>query len=166
MHVIGGVEMLVGGPILVGYTGLGGYAAAVWLVGIAAHLVTTGHYFDVAVRDVIIAIAAFTLAQLTEVRASEQVRDGVGGLRLRAAKDDCLRPEARDAFHNETDPLKMKSFVRHRSPFSGRSAGSDFAQALPVTPAASPQQAIRIHQRNAAGFWGHTTSVNAWSRTQ
>jgi hypothetical protein len=47
------------------------------------------------------------------------------------------RPEARGAFHNETDPLKMKSIVRHGSPFSGKSVGSDLAQSLPVTPAVS-----------------------------
>ena len=67
MHAIGVVEMIVGAAILLGYTRLGGYAAAAWLVGIAANLVTTGHYFDVAVRDVVMAIAAFTLARLTEV---------------------------------------------------------------------------------------------------
>jgi hypothetical protein len=61
---------------------LGGYVAAIWLVGIAASLVTTGHYFDVAVRDVIMAIAAFTLARLTEARASEKIGEGVGGLSL------------------------------------------------------------------------------------
>ena len=82
MHVIGGVEMLVGLVILAGYTRLGGYVAAIWLVGIAANLVTTGHYFDVAVRDVIMAIAAFTLARLTEARASKHVGDGIGGLSL------------------------------------------------------------------------------------
>ena len=72
------------------------------------------------------------VARLTEARASEQLRDGVGGLRLRAAKDRCCWPEG-GAFHNETDPLKVKSFVRHRSPFSGASAGSNFAPALPVS---------------------------------
>jgi hypothetical protein len=82
MHVIGGVEMVVGLVILAGYTRLGGYVAAIWLVGIAAHLVTTGHYFDVAVRDVIMAVAAFTLARMTEARASEQVGKGVAGLSL------------------------------------------------------------------------------------
>ena len=80
MHVIGGVEMLVGLVILAGYTRLGGYVAAIWLVGIAANLVTTGQYFDVAVRDVIMAIASFTLARLTEARASEEAGDHVGGL--------------------------------------------------------------------------------------
>jgi len=35
-------------------------------------------------------MVAFTLARFTEVRASEQLRDGVGGLRLRAAKEGLL----------------------------------------------------------------------------
>ena len=95
-------------------------------------------------------MVAFTLARFTEVRASEQLRDGVGGLRLRAAKRGLLTAGSeRDAFHNETGLLKMKSIVRHRSPFSGKGAGSKFAPVLPVTPAASPQQAIQIPQRNA-----------------
>jgi hypothetical protein len=74
--------MLVGAVILAGYTQLGGYVAAIWLVGIAANLVTTGHYFDVAVRDVAMAIAAFTLARLTEVGVGAEVRDRVTTSRL------------------------------------------------------------------------------------
>jgi N-acetylmuramic acid 6-phosphate (MurNAc-6-P) etherase len=66
MRVVGIVEMIVGAAILAGSTRLGAYVAAIWLVGIAANLVTTGHYFDVAVRDVEMAIAAFSLARLTE----------------------------------------------------------------------------------------------------
>ena len=82
MHVIGVVEMLVGGVILAGYTQLGGYVAAIWLVGIAVNLVTTGHYFDVAVRDAAMAIAAFTLARLTEAGVGAEVRDRVTTSRL------------------------------------------------------------------------------------
>jgi hypothetical protein len=82
LHAIGGIEMLVGLIILAGYTRLGGYVAAIWLLAIAANLVATGHYFDIAVRDVIMAIAAFTLARLTEARASNQVGEGIGGLSL------------------------------------------------------------------------------------
>ena len=66
MHIIGVVEMVVGAVILAGYTQLGGYVAAIWLLCIAVQLVTTGKHFDVAVRDVAMAIAAFTLARLTE----------------------------------------------------------------------------------------------------
>jgi len=44
----------------------GGIVLVVALVGIAVNLVTTGHYFDIAVRDIIMAISAFALARLTE----------------------------------------------------------------------------------------------------
>jgi uncharacterized membrane protein YphA (DoxX/SURF4 family) len=66
MHIVGIVEMAVGAAILAGYTQLGGYIAAAWLICIALNLVTTGRYLDVAVRDVAMAVAAFTLARLTE----------------------------------------------------------------------------------------------------
>jgi len=66
MHIVGVIEMVVGVAILAGLTRLGGYVAAAWLAGIAINLVTTGHYFDIAVRDLAMAIAAFTLARLTE----------------------------------------------------------------------------------------------------
>ena len=75
MHAIGVIVMIVGGVILAGFTRLGGYVAAIWLVGIAINLVTTGRYFDVAVRDVAMAIAAFTMARLTEVGVSADAHD-------------------------------------------------------------------------------------------
>src|SRR5262249_9954913 len=71
MHIIGVVEMAVGVAILAGLTRLGGYAAGVWVVLLAVNLVTTGRFFDVAVRDVEMAIAAFTLARLTEAGVVE-----------------------------------------------------------------------------------------------
>ena len=37
-----------------------------------------GHYFDIAVRDVAMAIAAFTLARLTEAGVGAEARDDVG----------------------------------------------------------------------------------------
>ncbi len=68
MHTVGVVEMIVGLAILTRWTRLGSYVAAAWLMAIAANLVTTGMFFDLAVRDVEIAIAAYTLARLTEAR--------------------------------------------------------------------------------------------------
>ncbi|HXE89882.1 MAG TPA: hypothetical protein VNK82_02865 [Terriglobales bacterium] len=68
MRTVGVVEMIVGLAILTRWTRLGSYVAAVWLLAIAANLVTTGMFFDLAVRDVEIAIAAYTLARLTEAR--------------------------------------------------------------------------------------------------
>lgn len=69
MHLVGVIEMIVGLAILTKWTRLGSYVAAAWLVAIALQLLTTGGHFDVAVRDVLIALAAYSLALLTEVRA-------------------------------------------------------------------------------------------------
>jgi len=68
MRAIGLVEMAVGLAILTRWTRLGAYVAGLWLVGIALNLLTMGAYLDVAVRDLLLALAAYTLAQLTEVR--------------------------------------------------------------------------------------------------
>jgi hypothetical protein len=82
MHAIGIVEMAVGAIVLTGYTRLGGYVAAAWLIGIALNLVTTGRYFDIAVRDVAMAVAAFTLARLTEAGVGAEAAAPVGMTRL------------------------------------------------------------------------------------
>jgi hypothetical protein len=68
MHVVGVVEIIAGMVVLSRYTRIGAYVVAAWLLGIVVNLVTTGMFFDLAMRDVEIAIAAFTLAQLTAVR--------------------------------------------------------------------------------------------------
>jgi hypothetical protein len=68
MQIIGVIELAVGVAVLTVATRAGAYIAAAWLVAIALNLLTTGQYFDVAVRDLLMAIAAFTLARLTEVR--------------------------------------------------------------------------------------------------
>ena len=70
MQIVGVIELVVGIAVLTFATRIGAYVAAAWLVAIALNLVTTGHYFDVAVRDVLMAVAAYTLARLTEVRES------------------------------------------------------------------------------------------------
>ena len=68
MRVVGVVEMAVGLAILAGWTRIGGYVAAAWLLAIAGNLVSMGMFYDLAVRDVEIAIAAYTLARLSEAR--------------------------------------------------------------------------------------------------
>jgi hypothetical protein len=67
MGIVGVIELAVGAAILIGWTRQGAYVASAWLVGVALNLAAAG-YFDVAVRDVIMAIAAFTLARLAEAR--------------------------------------------------------------------------------------------------
>jgi hypothetical protein len=68
MRFVGVVEMVVGLLILAGYTRIGGYLAMAWLLGISLNLFTTGMFYDLAMRDIEIAIAAYTLARLTEAR--------------------------------------------------------------------------------------------------
>ena len=48
---------------------LGGYIASVWLLLISINLLTAGQYFDIALRDVGLALSAFGFAKLTEARA-------------------------------------------------------------------------------------------------
>jgi uncharacterized membrane protein YphA (DoxX/SURF4 family) len=73
MRTVGVVEMIVGIALLAGYTRLFGYVMMAWLIGIACNLVTTGMFFDLALRDIEICLAAFTLARLSEVRISALV---------------------------------------------------------------------------------------------
>jgi hypothetical protein len=68
MHVIGAVEIVAGLVVLSRWTKLGSYIVMLWLIGIAVNLLTTGMFYDLAMRDVEIAIAAFALSQLTAVR--------------------------------------------------------------------------------------------------
>ena len=78
MLVVGVIEMCVGLMIITRWTKLGAYIASIWLVLIALNLITTGHYFDVALRDVGLALSAFGLAKLTEVMERSDARDFVG----------------------------------------------------------------------------------------
>ena len=68
MHLVGVIEVIVGLAILTRWTRIFSYVAMVWLWCIAANLVSTGRFFDVAVRDILMSLAAFTLARLTAVR--------------------------------------------------------------------------------------------------
>lgn len=67
MGVVGVVELAVGVAILTRWTRAGAYIASAWLLGVGTNLVLAGFY-DVAVRDVVMALAAFTLARLAELR--------------------------------------------------------------------------------------------------
>ena len=70
MQIVGVIELAVGIGILTFATRLGAWIAMAWLLAIAVNLVSTGMFFDLAVRDVEIALAAYALARLTEVRES------------------------------------------------------------------------------------------------
>ena len=64
MEVAGVIEIIAG--IAVFYRPrLGALIVTAWLGCIALSLLASGHYLDVAVRDLVMAVAAFTLASLT-----------------------------------------------------------------------------------------------------
>ncbi len=67
MYAVGIIEIVVGLMVLTRWTRLGAWIAAAWLVLIAVNLVTLG-MFDIAVRDLAMAVGAYTLARLAEMR--------------------------------------------------------------------------------------------------
>lgn len=68
MHVVGVVEIIAGIVVLSRFTKIGGYIVSAWLLAIVVNLLTSSMFYDLAMRDVEIAIAAFTLARLASVR--------------------------------------------------------------------------------------------------
>ncbi|HMK72756.1 MAG TPA: DoxX family protein [Myxococcaceae bacterium] len=68
MHLVGVVEICAGVLVLTRFTRQAAWIVAAWLLLIALNLLTTGRYFDVAARDVVLAVGAFALAQLTSVK--------------------------------------------------------------------------------------------------
>ncbi|QNI31685.1 hypothetical protein H7849_21925 [Alloacidobacterium dinghuense] len=86
MHAVGIVEIVAGLIVLSSKTRVGSYIVMAWLLAIAVNLCTTGMFYDLAVRDVEIAIGAFALSQLTAVR--EQYATAT--LSAKAAPDSAL----------------------------------------------------------------------------
>lgn len=68
MHIVGIIEIIAGLIVLTRWTRVGSYIVMAWLLAIAVNLLTLGMFYDLAVRDVEIAIGAFALSQLTAVR--------------------------------------------------------------------------------------------------
>lgn len=64
--IIVGIIEIVAGILVLTKTKIGAYVVAGWLVAIALTLILSWSYVDVAVRDIVMAIAAFSLAKLSE----------------------------------------------------------------------------------------------------
>lgn len=78
MRVAGVVEVAVGLGILLGRARTFAWVASAWLAAIALNLLLTGRYFDVAARDVVMAVAAYALAQLAAVEERSRAAAPVG----------------------------------------------------------------------------------------
>lgn len=72
MIMVGVVEVVVGAAALTRFRRIAAYAAAAWLSCIAINLVIGGFY-DIAVRDMAIAVGAFTLGQMLGLRGQPLV---------------------------------------------------------------------------------------------
>jgi hypothetical protein len=77
MAIVGVIEFAVGITILFVRPSLGAFVASAWLVLIAMNLVLGGH-FDIAVRDLVLAVSAYALARFERVRETEPVGATVG----------------------------------------------------------------------------------------
>jgi len=74
MLLVGVIEMAVGLMIITRWTRIGSYIASLWLLLIAINLLTTGQYFDIALRDVGLSLSALGLAWLTETRTTRTLQ--------------------------------------------------------------------------------------------
>jgi uncharacterized membrane protein YphA (DoxX/SURF4 family) len=74
MLLVGVVEICVGLLMLSRFTRPAAYIASIWLLLIAINLVTTGQYYDIALRDIGLSLSAFGLAELTAARAAAAPR--------------------------------------------------------------------------------------------
>lgn len=63
-----GVIEIVAGVLVALRPAIGGYVVAAWLLGIIVNLVTMGEYYDVALRDFGLLVAALALARLASSR--------------------------------------------------------------------------------------------------
>jgi uncharacterized membrane protein YphA (DoxX/SURF4 family) len=72
MKVVGVIE-IIAGIIVFARTVVGAYIVMIWLICIAVQLLVGGHYFDVAVRDLVMAVGAYTLAQLAKMDSATRV---------------------------------------------------------------------------------------------
>ncbi|MEO8473540.1 MAG: hypothetical protein ABI477_15180 [Chryseolinea sp.] len=69
MMIVGVIE-IVAGILVLTRTEIGAYIVAAWLVCIALTLIASMKFLDVAVRDIVMAIGAFTLARINGPRSN------------------------------------------------------------------------------------------------
>ncbi len=76
MHIVGIIEIVAGLIVLSRFTTVGAYIVSAWLALIAITLIASGKYLDVAVRDLVMSVGAYTLASLSQVRESAETATG------------------------------------------------------------------------------------------
>ena len=66
LQIVGVIEIVAGLIVLI-KPAIGGWIVMAWLICIALQLLAMGKYLDVAVRDLVMSIAAMSLARLSRV---------------------------------------------------------------------------------------------------
>ncbi len=64
--IIVGIIEIIAGILVFLRPKTGGLVVMAWLLGIAGTLLVGGQHFDVAIRDIVMAIGAFSLSKLSE----------------------------------------------------------------------------------------------------
>jgi uncharacterized membrane protein YphA (DoxX/SURF4 family) len=75
MMAAGVIEIVAGLVVLTEQTRLGAYIVMIWLILIAGNLILAG-YYDVAVRDLVMALSAYTLGQVAALRGDQWLPAG------------------------------------------------------------------------------------------
>ena len=70
MSIVGVIEIIAGIIVLL-RPRIGGFIVMAWLIVIALNLTISGQYYDVAVRDLVMAVGAYSLARLSVVNVHE-----------------------------------------------------------------------------------------------
>lgn len=73
MMIVGVIEIIAGILVLI-KTQFGAYLVSVWLMLIALTLLASGNYLDVAVRDIVMAIGAFSLGKLSLINNNAELQ--------------------------------------------------------------------------------------------
>ncbi len=66
MMIVGVIE-IIAGLIVLAKPAVGAYIVSAWLTLIALTLLASGNYLDVAVRDLVMAIGAYSLARIAKI---------------------------------------------------------------------------------------------------
>jgi uncharacterized membrane protein HdeD (DUF308 family) len=72
MHIVGVIEIAAGLIVLSRFSTVGAYIVSAWLAVIGITLIVSGRYLDVAVRDLVMSVGAYTFASLRQVNDSVQ----------------------------------------------------------------------------------------------
>jgi uncharacterized membrane protein YphA (DoxX/SURF4 family) len=67
MMVVGIIEIIAGLAVLTYFTRAAAYVVMIWLALIAVNLILAG-YYDIAVRDLVMALGSYTLGQVAALR--------------------------------------------------------------------------------------------------